>query len=339
MPLVELAVAARALQDRSQPVRLDSWRQKSKGRLSAEARLVLSLEPPIGFSPTFTSPARMGSFEDVVETVRATPLREVGAELAALAKLQKLPSWSRSLAYDPELFQRLCDGLTDLYDVLLTPYWSAICDLYVADRAVRTRHMLQGGVDQLFRQANPQWMRWDPPVLELRMPNGIDHDLYLEGRGVMLVPSIFRLYSMVDPAGDPQPFITYPAGLYQQIDRFTLFAEESPVTGGPSALAALLGATRATVLRTIADHHGCTTKELAALVGISSPSASEHATILRGAGLISTTRYRNTVIHSATELGVALLGASHDASHDASRDRAPMPSVIPPASPLKGATG
>lgn len=313
MPLVELGLAARALQDRSQPVRLDSWRRRSQGRLSAEARMVLSLEPPIGFSPTFITPAMTGPAGEVVKQARATPLSEVSAELATLAEVQKLPSWTRALAYDAELYQRLCDGLSDLYDALLNPYWSAICDLYVADRAVRTRHLLQGGTDRLFREANPQWMRWIPPVLQLQMPNGIDHDLYLEGYGVLLVPSVFRLYSLVDSGAYPQPIVTYPASLDRQIDRLTLFAERSSTVGDPAA-AALLGATRATVLRTIVDHQGCSTKELAAMAGISCPSASEHATILRRAGLVKTARYRNTVIHTATELGAALLSAPHDSS-------------------------
>lgn len=274
--------------------------------------MVLSLEPPVGFSPTFVTPPLMGQPAEVVEQARSTSLSEVHAELEAIAEVQTLPAWTRTI--DSELYQRFCDGLSDLYDALLRPYWSAISDLHVADRALRTRHMLQGGVDRLLREANPQYMRWNPPVLEIRMPNGIDRDFYLEGHGILLVPTLFRHYSLVDTAGYPQPVVTYPAGLDQPIDRLTLFAEKGSTAGDPAGVAALLGVTRAAVLRTIAEHQGCSTKELAALTHISSPSASEHATILRRAGLVNTTRYRNTVIHTATELGAALLGAVPDAS-------------------------
>lgn len=64
----------------------------------------------------------------------------------------------------------------------------------------------------------------------------------------------------------------------------------------------------------IAEHPGCSTKELAGLAGIAPASASEHATVLREAGLVQTVRHRNLAVHSATVLGVALLNASCDQS-------------------------
>lgn len=76
---------------------------------------------------------------------------------------------------------------------------------------------------------------------------------------------------------------------------------------GTSSLAPLLGRTRAVVLAAIAEHPGCSTKELAALTSLAPASASEHSTVLREAGLIRTVRYRNAVLHSPTNLGTALL--------------------------------
>jgi DNA-binding MarR family transcriptional regulator len=61
------------------------------------------------------------------------------------------------------------------------------------------------------------------------------------------------------------------------------------------------------VLTAIAEHPGCSTKELAAFAGLASSSASEHATVLREAGLITTTRHRNTALHSPSQLGLNLL--------------------------------
>ncbi|WP_267243077.1 winged helix-turn-helix domain-containing protein [Streptomyces sp. PR69] len=78
----------------------------------------------------------------------------------------------------------------------------------------------------------------------------------------------------------------------------------------PSSLSALLGRTRATVLWVIADHPGSTTTELAQLAGISLASASEHATVLRSANLISTARHRNTALHTATAAGLTLLNSA-----------------------------
>lgn len=86
--------------------------------------------------------------------------------------------------------------------------------------------------------------------------------------------------------------------------------------GEPAAgLTALLGRTRAKALR--ANAVGCTTTELARALGVAPATASEHATVLRNARLISTRRHRNAVLHTLTPLGAALL--------DANRDGAPGP--------------
>ena len=51
---------------------------------------------------------------------------------------------------------------------------------------------------------------------------------------------------------------------------------------------------------------------LAAFAGIAPPSAGEHATVLRQAGLIHTVRHRNAALHSPTSLGMSLLSTSGD---------------------------
>lgn len=53
---------------------------------------------------------------------------------------------------------------------------------------------------------------------------------------------------------------------------------------------------------------GCTTGELARRLDISPAGASQHATVLRRAGLVLSTRRRNLVLHTLTPLGRALLG-------------------------------
>jgi DNA-binding transcriptional ArsR family regulator len=63
-------------------------------------------------------------------------------------------------------------------------------------------------------------------------------------------------------------------------------------SGARRSLNALPGRTRAAALATIA--RGCTTSELAVKVGTSAASASEHATVLREAGLIETRRQHRT---------------------------------------------
>ena len=191
-PLLELHFALRTLQNRSQPARLDAWRRQVRTRLTADARMVLSPVPPIGYSPTFITPARVGPLGETLDFVRATPRSAVGAELAAIAERQAIPSWAHQLADDPKLYATLSDGVDSLYRTLLAPHWARITDLFRADRAVRTRQLLAGGIERVLTKANPRWMRWKPPVLEIWMPKGIERDLHLEGQGVVLAPSVFH---------------------------------------------------------------------------------------------------------------------------------------------------
>jgi DNA-binding MarR family transcriptional regulator len=118
---------------------------------------------------------------------------------------------------------------------------------------------------------------------------------------------MFGMRSIVDDEAQPQPTVSYPAGLDQPLRRLAVLAPERSGLRPAAAVSALLGTTRSTVLNVIAEHPGCSTKELAALAGIAPASASEHATILRAAGLIHTARHRNTALHSLTGLGTALL--------------------------------
>jgi DNA-binding transcriptional ArsR family regulator len=69
-------------------------------------------------------------------------------------------------------------------------------------------------------------------------------------------------------------------------------------TSQPRDLSGLLGHTRAAVLRALRTPRSTT--ELAACVGTSAPSASEHATALRASGLVQTVRRGRGVNHSLT---------------------------------------
>jgi DNA-binding transcriptional ArsR family regulator len=71
----------------------------------------------------------------------------------------------------------------------------------------------------------------------------------------------------------------------------------------------LFGRTRALVLRTLCDSNR-TTGEIARSLDISMASASEHASLLRAAGLVASERYGNTVEHWLTPLGLDFLHRS-----------------------------
>ncbi|MEU0038367.1 winged helix-turn-helix domain-containing protein [Streptomyces sp. NPDC006333] len=167
------------------------------------------------------------------------------------------------------------------------------------------QQLIAGGFEKLLEQANPQWMRWKPPVLEIQMMSDVDRDLYLEGQGLVLVPSMFSTRSVVTQGHHPA--VSYPVFQGQRTVLGPVVSESMDDKADYDRVSPLLGRTRALVLITIAEHEDCTTKELATRAGIAPASASEHATVLRGAGLVRSLRHRNFVLHGLTPLGLALL--------------------------------
>ncbi|MFF8597191.1 winged helix-turn-helix domain-containing protein [Streptomyces sp. NPDC015220] len=312
-PLMELGAAARILQDRGHPVRFGAWRQAARAALAPEARMVLDLIPPGGWAPTFLTSTCVRSPEESLEQVRTTTRSQIREDLAHVAEWQPLPAWAHHLADDPDLLRQLYESLDHVCAVLLAPNWSHITGAAAADRAVRMRQALTGGMEALLSSLNPRRIRWSPPVLEVAMLSGFDGDLRLGGRGLLLVPSVFGAGApAIDIDAEPQPVLRYPVGRDHPSDPtpwFPLPAHPAVPPGGRSPLAALLGRTRAAVLHTIAEHPGCSTRELALFTGLAPASASEHATTLRAAGLIHTVRQRNAVLHSPTALGISLLNS------------------------------
>ncbi|WP_225882399.1 winged helix-turn-helix domain-containing protein [Streptomyces aureocirculatus] len=271
--------------------------------------MILDLIPPRGWSPTFLTPADAGTPQEVLERVRATPRSEIREHLAHVAEWHPLPSWANQLPDDSALLRQLFDSLDHVCTVLLIPHWNEITGDTTADQTIRMRHAIKGGMEHLLANLHPQRVRWNAPVLEMATLSGFDGDLHLEGRGLLLAPSVFARESpSIDIDARPQPVLRYPIS-DQATGPFRCALPDSLPVPPRTALASLLGPTRAAVLQAIAEHPGCTTKQLATLVRITSPSASEHATILRSAGLIHTTRYRNAACHSLTAVGTAFLNA------------------------------
>ncbi|MCI3928353.1 ArsR/SmtB family transcription factor [Streptomyces sp. AN091965] len=309
LPLMELAAAVRTLQQRGQAVRFGAWRRRALTDLRPEARMVLELVRARRWAPDFLTRAESGSPEDVLERVRATPRSRIRSDLAHVAADWPLPPWARHLADDRDLFRRLCDSLDHVYDVLLSPHWQQIASSATTEGGTKTRQALTGGMEHLLSSANPHCVRWNAPVLEVTMASGLDGDLLLEGRGLLLVPSYFGpRWSAVCTASQPQPVLTYPAHSPWDVGSLIArFPHAEHHSTPPSALAALLGPTRAAVLNAVAEHPGCSTNELAVLTGVAPSNASRHATTLRRAGLVHTVRYRNTALHTVTGLGTTLL--------------------------------
>ncbi|MFG2892261.1 ArsR/SmtB family transcription factor [Streptomyces sp. NPDC048248] len=190
----------------------------------------------------------------------------------------------------------------DIWRAGVAPYWERIQDRLDAECEARGRIVVAGGVEQLLLTLHPKVV-WRGPVLEIQ--DGPDRDIRLDGRGLLLCPSVFLPVRAVRVVACERA--TGMAALVFALPVAALAADlwdGSP--GSSQALSALVGQTRAAALRALTA--SCTTGQLAARLGISSAGASQHTTILRKSGLITSRRVRNHVLHTVTPLGMALLG-------------------------------
>lgn len=291
--------------------------------MNGETRLLGALIPSRGYFPDFLTPVE-GQYGwdvglDALRGIRPERLRRELAMLgtgAGIGAAFGMPSGMSggADALVPRRLRDFMDGgtqhlpqllgeLRGYHRVAVEPYWTHIQAQIEAERAARGRALLDGGADELLASLPPM-LRWRAPVLECDYP--VDRDVRLRGRGLLLQPSFFCRRTAVT-LHDPElpPVLVYPAAV-QLV---------SAPAGGEAArpveeqrqrtLGKLVGHTRSVVLRAIGD--GATTSELARRAGVSLASASQHACVMREAGLVTTLRRGNAVLHTVTPLGAALL--------------------------------
>ncbi|QWF85960.1 ArsR/SmtB family transcription factor [Amycolatopsis sp. CA-230715] len=203
--------------------------------------------------------------------------------------------------------------------VAVLPHWSRLHGQLETDRETRGRLAISGGVEAVLGALHPR-VRWNAPALEL--PDEPDGEIRLDGKGLLLCPSAFL--SGTGPVvlraekESGMPVIAFPA----QVDLAALTDPGGESEPNEQVLGALVGATRAAALFALTE--SCTTGALSQRLGISLAGASKHATVLRKAGLVTTTRNRNTALHTLTSLGVALMQNGAVAGALGSRQSVPV---------------
>lgn len=310
-PIWEMVLSLHLLQGRTRDPTMAGWRRTvwrslRRQRDSERLRLLFALTPPRGYFPDFLTPYEgLQGLDAGLDAVAATPTALLRRDLSLLAQDNALPTSAAQLARGEVAMRRhLVDSMRRYHATAIAPYWKRIRTAIEADRNRRARALLNGGTEGLLASLPP--LRWESGVLEV--PGyPATRELHLDDRGLLLVPSFFcthRPVALFDPA--LPPVLVYPVdrlgGLGQSADAASGRGQEEQTR---EALAALLGRTRAHVLEAV--NEGCSTGEVARRLGISPAAASQHATVLRNAGLLVSQRERNTVRHTLTPLGRAIL--------------------------------
>ncbi|WP_171165218.1 winged helix-turn-helix domain-containing protein [Streptomyces sp. I05A-00742] len=288
---------------------LDGWRQRSLRRLSPAVRPLLELAPAglDEYVPeAFIRVRGSASLEDSLRSTWSMPRRIWTADLSVTEEWRPtVPRWIGDLHTGDREAALLVDrGFRAYYDAAIAPYWPQLAASAHADRTHRARVLADHGVEGLLAGLHPS-LRWESPVLHA--PCTMDVDLHLGGRGVLLTPTFFLTAPVMrlDSADPDAPLeVRYPVardpGAYRSV-----LVPAGTRPGELAHLEALMGRTRARVLAAAAT--GGSTAQLARGAGVSPASASEHATVLRTAGLITTRRAGSAVHHELTPLGRALL--------------------------------
>ncbi|WP_328940443.1 winged helix-turn-helix domain-containing protein [Streptomyces sp. NBC_00250] len=280
------------------------WHRSLPGGASARAGVLAELVTQDGFVPDFLTQPSARDFGDALESAASTPTERLALDLGipdasgwngALAKPGR---WAHELAQGvPAASTALVDDTRRYFRLAVEPLWPRIRSDALTDRALRAEMLLRGGVDALLTTLGTTWC-WQAPTLHL--PSASTYDIPLCGRGLHLVPSWFATGPMVMYRPGEATVLVYP--MYDD-------GAGAGSAGGsddrPEALAALLGRTRAQVLALL--RAPATTTALAERAGVSLAAASQHAGVLRGAGLITTVRTGTSVLHSVTPLGASLL--------------------------------
>lgn len=261
-----------SLQALRQPGRgpfLDRWAQAMLPRARrGPAGALLEAVPAEGFVPDLFTP----------EQYSRLPTDQLVARLRRSGRKTELLAFGDALV----AYQSSC----------ILPAVTTVGALLRAELAHRAHVIFTAGVDEALATLGPG-ISWAPPVLTVRAP--AEGDVWLGGRGLRLVPSVFWTRPGVSLAGYTRPTLSYPIHP----------APASPPAPRDDPLSALIGATRAQVLRALVG--GCGTMQLARDLEISPATASAHVTALREAGLAATRRTGRAVRHTLTPLGMQLL--------------------------------
>jgi DNA-binding transcriptional ArsR family regulator len=287
-PYCELSVSAQVIQQPTSPFR--RLCAVSGVRVPPSACHLLELVPAHGNVPDFLAPEGANSLEEALEAVVSTPARQVRNDLATLPR-PAASSWMLDLANGGLSARKdLASSLRDYHDHVLERLWPRIEHVVEADLRFRAWQLATKGVAATVDGLHPG-IRWRDGTVEVDGP--LDADVDLAGRGLKLMPSLWTRPGFT--VAWTQPTLVYP------LVRFAWMAPTA-TKSHRDPLAAVVGTTRARVLRALADEH--TTSGLARALGISLTSASTHAAVLRDAGLVTSRRQGQSVRHTLTSLGV-----------------------------------
>jgi DNA-binding transcriptional ArsR family regulator len=255
-------------------------------------------------APGFLLPATADA-DDAIETVASTRREAIRRDLEDnVTAGYPLPGWTADLTRTGQAGTRARHGLqAALAHVLATwieprTRWAAPM---VAARTRAWRSVLAARGPQAMLNVLHTGIRYRGSVLEVDLHSGANVAAAAAGAGIRVVPTLAETPSASLSSDGHAPIVL--------VCPVPLAAGSLPVPGPLSdqALDELIGPSRSMLLSTIAAGPGQGTRELGRRTGLAPASVSEHAQVLRRAGLTEAIPQGTRVTHQLTALGWALL--------------------------------
>ncbi|MFI6260193.1 helix-turn-helix domain-containing protein [Micromonospora zamorensis] len=303
-PLWEAVASVRIIKRPRQFPEHLAWYERVQPRLAGVRWQLFAdlVQMPTPIIPTFVCPPPATSQPTLdleLASLVATPAEAVRASLDALPGPRSSPL-AALYADPPSHLDRLAEAIRAYVDAVIAPYWPRMRTLLEREVLLGAQRMATDGVHGLLNHLDP-FVRLKADMLS------VEHitqsgTVRLDGRGLLLVPSVFNGRRVWSNFGSPgQPVLRFPARAVA-----TLWERDRTPHG--HALARVLGRTRAALLHELSVP--TSTLELAERCQLTSGTVSQHLGALRDAGLVGTHRVGRFVLYARTTAAEALIAAN-----------------------------
>jgi DNA-binding transcriptional ArsR family regulator len=245
----------------------------------------------------------MGS-PDFLTPRPTSPLTQLADELQLIADVDRETFERQLVAVNGELpadltIDKVLEALRQYWDAMMAPYWDRMRTLLSADISYRGHVLTQQGTGAMLNGLAPA-ITYADGLLKVDRVAAVSRTEAVDGRGLVLQPSLFGPHAVIPFDPGAEPILGYPPR-----GQANLWSVVEPPS--QQDLAQLIGTPRAHILELLT--HPRTTTDLAGELKVTPSAVSQHLQLLRRTGLVEPQRTGKQVLYRPTELAALLTGA------------------------------
>ncbi|RZU13954.1 regulatory ArsR family protein [Kribbella rubisoli] len=245
----------------------------------------------------------MGS-PDFLTPRPTSPLTQLADELQIIAAVDRETFERQLVAVNGELptgltIDKTVEALRQYWDAMMAPYWDRMRTLLSADISYRGHVLTQHGTGAMLNGLAPA-ITYADGLLKVDRVAAVSRTEAVDGRGLVLQPSLFGPHAVIPFDPGAEPILGYPPR-----GQANLWSVVEPPS--QQDLAQLIGTPRAHILELLT--HPRTTTDLAGELKVTPSAVSQHLQLLRRTGLVEPQRTGKQVLYRPTELAALLTGA------------------------------